>query len=44
MKVLGVIQPSLIPYTGQIVYAENLEPITRASNQSETIKIVVAFP
>lgn len=44
MKVLGVINPALIPYTGQVVYAESIQPVTRAANQSETLKIVVAFP
>jgi hypothetical protein len=43
MKVNGIIKPQLVPYTGNIIYAENIAPIARAYNQSETIKIVLQF-
>ena len=43
MKVNGIIKPQLVPYTGNIIYAENITPIARATNQSETIKIVLQF-
>ena len=43
MKVNGIIKPQLVPYTGNIIYAENIIPVARAINQSETIKIVLQF-
>lgn len=35
--------PDLIPDSGEILYIENLSPITRSNTQSETIKIVLQF-
>jgi hypothetical protein len=29
--------------SGQVLYIENLDPITRASNKSEIIKIILEF-
>lgn len=36
-------QPDLIKYSGDILYAENITAVTRANNQSETIKLVLKF-
>lgn len=33
----------LVPDSGEILYLENLSPITRANNQSETIKLILEF-
>lgn len=35
--------PDLVPDTGEVLYIENLSPITRSNTQSETIKIVLQF-
>ena len=36
-------EPELQPQTGDIIYLENRTPITRSSEQSEDIKIVIEF-
>lgn len=41
--VLGYAVSELKPYTGEIIYVENRRPISRASDQSEDIKIIVEF-
>jgi len=33
----------LVPDTGEILYLENLNPITRANNQTETFKLILEF-
>lgn len=43
MKVSGVINPQLIPYTGEMMYVENITPVTRSTSQAETIKVVLNF-
>jgi hypothetical protein len=35
--------PDLTPYSGQILYVDNVKPITRASDQTEDFKIVIKF-
>lgn len=35
--------PDLVPDSGEVLYLENLDPITRSNTQSETIKIVLQF-
>jgi hypothetical protein len=39
----GYANPELEPNSGQILYVENRRPISRASDQTEDIKIVVEF-
>ena len=43
IEVDEIIQPDLIPYTGEILYVENIEPVTRNSLQSETVKLILGF-
>lgn len=33
----------LVPDSGEVLYLENIAPITRANNQSETIKLILEF-
>lgn len=40
---LGYARPELKPNTGEVVYVENRRPISRASDQTEDIKIIVEF-
>ena len=39
----GYANPELEPDSGHILYVENRRPISRASDQTEDIKIVVEF-
>jgi hypothetical protein len=39
----GYANPELQPNTGNIIYVENRRPISRASDQTEDIKIIVEF-
>jgi hypothetical protein len=39
----GYLNPELEPDSGQVIYVENRRPISRASDQTEDIKIVVEF-
>jgi len=41
--VLDVLPPDLVPFTGKILYTENLEFIQRSNSQSETYKLIVEF-
>lgn len=41
--VLNKYQPDIIFNSGRIVYLENLEPVTRASGQKETFKIIFEY-
>lgn len=41
--VLDKYQPDLIFNSGRIIYLENLEPVTRASGQKETFKIIFEY-
>ena len=33
----------MVPYTGDILYVENIEPVTRNSAQAETVKLIYGF-
>ena len=35
--------PDLVPNSGEVLYLENGNPISRASNQTETIKFILQF-
>ena len=39
----GVTQPGMKPYSGDVLYIENREKITRLQNQVEDFKIVLEF-
>ena len=43
IQVDEIIAPDIIPFTGEIIYAENIEPVTRNSLQSETVKLILGF-
>lgn len=36
-------EPDLVPYSGQILYIQNMPPIQRANTQSEQIKLILSF-
>ena len=42
-NVVAVTPPDLIKYSGNIIYAENVNSVSRANNQSETIKLVLKY-
>lgn len=41
--VVKLTNPEFQPYTGDILYAENIEKVTRADGQAENIKFVIRF-
>jgi len=41
--VSAVTNPEIEYYSGQIIYAENRAPITRAADQTENIKLIIEF-
>ena len=41
--VSAVTNPEIDYYSGQVIYAENRAPITRASDQTENIKLIIEF-
>ena len=41
--VAGYTNPELQPDSGDIIYIENRKPISRASDQTEDVKLVVEF-
>ena len=43
IEVDTIVASDLIPYTGNILYVENIAPVTRNSLQSETVKLIVGF-
>lgn len=42
-KVTGVFPGDFVVNTGQVLYIENISPVTRVASQSETIKLVLQF-
>jgi hypothetical protein len=41
---ISAIRPAdLVKYSGDILYAENINPVIRANNQSEQVKLVLKF-
>ena len=42
-NVQGRVVPDLVKYTGDVLYLENVDPVTRSNTQSEQIKIVLKF-
>jgi hypothetical protein len=41
--VLAKYEGELVPGSGEVVYIENLAPISRSNNQTETIKLILEF-
>ena len=41
--VSGYASPELQPDSGDVIYLENRKPISRASDQTEDVKLVVEF-
>jgi len=42
-KVTGIITKDLVDYEGEVLYIENVSPISRNSGQTETIKLILEF-
>ena len=43
IQVNDIINPDMVPRTGDILYVKNIEPVTRDASQSETIKLIYGF-
>jgi hypothetical protein len=43
IEVDDIVRSDITPYTGDIMYYENIEPVTRNNAQSETVKIIYGF-
>jgi hypothetical protein len=43
IQVNDIVASDLVPYTGNILYTENIQPVTRNAAQSETVKLTVGF-
>jgi hypothetical protein len=43
IQVDEIVAPDLVPYTGDILYVQNIEPVTRDTSQSETVKLIYGF-
>ena len=35
--------PDLVKGSGQVIYSENLNPVSRSNTQSETIRVILSF-
>lgn len=42
-RITAIRQPDLVPYSGEVIYIQNMPPIQRANTQSETVKLIVSF-
>jgi len=43
IQVDDIVDPDIVPYTGDILYVKNIEPVIRDSSQSETVKLLYGF-
>lgn len=43
LRVDQISLPDLVPYTGEIMYVENHQAVTRNSSQSETVQLILGF-
>jgi hypothetical protein len=43
VKITDVVAGDLVPQSGQVMYLENIKPITRYNQQSETLKLILKF-
>jgi len=42
-NVTGRVEPDLVKYSGDVIFLEYIDPVTRSNTQSEQIKIVLKF-
>jgi hypothetical protein len=42
-NVTSITQPDLIPYTGNILYVQNIQPVVRNTVQSEVLRLITGF-
>jgi hypothetical protein len=43
VSISAIKYPDLVKYSGEILYAENISSVSRANNQSETVKLVLQY-
>ena len=43
IEVDDVLKPDLVPYSGSVLYVQNIEPVIRNEAQSETVKLIIGF-
>lgn len=43
IQVNDIVDPDMVPYTGDILYVKNIEPVVRDASQAETIKLIYGF-
>lgn len=43
IEVDQIVNSDLVPFSGNILYVENIEPVARNSGQSETVKLIYGF-
>jgi len=41
--VSAVVSPSIIPYTGEVLFVNHISPIVRGNNQTEAIRTILTF-
>lgn len=41
--VTAITNPDLVPYTGEIIYAQNIVPVSRSNKQNESVQLVIQF-
>ena len=39
----GEAGPDITPHTGEVIYVENITPITRSDSQTERVKLMIKF-
>jgi hypothetical protein len=42
-NVTSITQPDLVPYTGNILYVQNIQPVVRNTVQSEVLRLITGF-
>lgn len=42
-EVISVVEPTLKPFSGEMLYIENRQPISKIENQSETYRLIIKF-
>ena len=43
MKITGVTLPEVKKGSGEVIYKENISPVSRGNAQSETFKLILEF-
>jgi hypothetical protein len=41
--VSAVVSPSIIPYTGEVLFVNHISPVVRGNNQTEAIRTILTF-